>query len=246
MDSWIPSGDQLVGSGGLPFDDISEIEAKSDRPMDEFILEQINFFAWHAIGAVQCTYRSVIDGLTVSTKRHGAIGDLRQGCELMLSPNEYIGHVEGFHGLSRHAAGGACVDLVDMHTIRVSRRAALCTEGRRVRVASGAAQALGPLGAPAIPVVPSALSAYTARPDAPMHVVRALRGRYGDSLDGLSFVLGPPIPDHWSPDYHSDLPSRTRRAIHCLLLANRREDCVVAKLDRDCLHHLFSCLASFA
>ena len=71
-------------------------------------------------------------------------------------------------------------------------------------------------------------------------VVRAIAGRAGDSLDAISFVLGPPIPEEWSPQTHACFPRRTRRVIYTVLLASRcRPVCLWAKLDQDTLHCIF-------
>ena len=71
-------------------------------------------------------------------------------------------------------------------------------------------------------------------------VVRAVAGRAGDSLDAISFVLGPPIPEEWTPQTHACFPRRTRRAIYTILLASRcRADCFWAKLDLDTLYCIF-------
>jgi hypothetical protein len=254
----------LGGPGGGEFDDISEVESESGRDFDEFRLVELQFFTWQAVGAIRSTYESVIDGMLITTKKHGRIGEDK--LEFSLGPNEYILSVCGCAGLSRYAAGGVCVD-----TGLVLDGGLSVALSQHLRAASGAARALiGPdndsMRGRKNLIVGTSLG-IRARPqstcleccgdyDCALHVpkpgssaememlvVRSARGRAGDSLDCLSFVLGPPIPDRWCPELHRDLPRRTRRAIVCLLLASRREDSIVAKLDRDSLHCIFSWLA---
>ena len=51
-----------MGGGGGPWDDAADVEAQSGRSIDEFRLVGLEFWTWTPIGAVQATYRSVIDG----------------------------------------------------------------------------------------------------------------------------------------------------------------------------------------
>jgi hypothetical protein len=73
-------------------------------------------------------------------------------------------------------------------------------------------------------------------------VVRAIAGRAGDSLDAISFVLGPPIPEEWTPRTHHLFPQRMRSAVRTLLLASQRsgDDCLWGKLDRDTLFQIIA------
>ena len=64
----------------------------------------------------------------------------------------------------------------------------------------------------------------------------------GDSLDAISFVLGPPIPEEWTPRTHHLFPQRMRSAVRTLLLASQRsgDDCLWGKLDRDTLFQIIA------
>lgn len=265
----------LGGQGGRKFDDELEVKQRSGRSFDEFRLCEVEFFTWQAVGAVRCTYSSVIDGLTVVTDKHGRYGDSRE--VLTLSSTESIVAVCGACGFSRDAAGATCIDVVDMRTVDLDgASSSQATRAQHFRVLSGAAKNRQGFvnGADrvrgAMRSVVKTSFAQQAFPEAaciectgdyhcPLHdpgspaqlaeqplVVRAIHGRAGDSLDGIDFVLGPPIPQTWSPEAHKDLPSRTRRAVYGLLLASQREECIVHKLDRDCLWHLFSWVAAHA
>ena len=74
-------------------------------------------------------------------------------------------------------------------------------------------------------------------------VVRAIRGRAGDSLDAISFVVGPPIPAKWSPKAHSRFPKRVRLSIRTVLLASRRLGCLLHMLNRDLLDSIIGMVA---
>ena len=61
----------------------------------------------------------------------------------------------------------------------------------------------------------------------------AIAGRAGDSLDTIGLVVGPPVRAKWTPGTHEVYPTRTRKVIRTVLLANRRADCLWSKIDRE-------------
>jgi len=75
-------------------------------------------------------------------------------------------------------------------------------------------------------------------------VVRAMQGRAGDSLDALCFVVGPPIPETWSPETHARHPRRLRLTIRAVLLASRRPGNLLHKLDSDTLGKLLELIGT--
>jgi len=147
---------------------------------------------------------------------------------LNLKPTEWICCVTGVNGKSYHQAGSVGVDAVDIHT----------NMGRSFGV-HGSSVAPHP-GAPGWHIVVDEMAV-----GAPDVVVRAVIGRSGDSLDGLAFILGPPIPSIWTTATHHLFPTRTRKAIRAVLLGSRRANTVFALLNRDCTLSLCAAIAAW-
>ena len=70
---WLVSADTLMGPGGRAFDDVAELQASTGRSIDEFELRGLSFWVWSAMGAVQATYQSVVDGAWFTCTKRGRI-----------------------------------------------------------------------------------------------------------------------------------------------------------------------------
>ena len=272
---------QRGGPGGCPFDDCQHLERATGRCADEWVLCEVEFFWWAAIGGMRTTYRNVIDGTTVQCPQRGVIGaDSPQTKRLTLGVNEWITGALTRVGDSRFQAGGSCVDRLKLLTqcgatlsggTDFEVRGTSATGPCQTAVFTGSLKVTVPTGArhrtrePITRVIEAPASLRSSRsctrdlcqrskeqlrvsalePQgqgviAGGQVVRAVAGRAGDSLDAISFVLGPPIPEMWTPKTHACFPRRTRRAIYTVLLASMcRADCFWAKLDQDTLHYIF-------
>ena len=208
---------------------MKEVEA-SGRSIDEFVLVQLEFFTWASLGAIRTVYISVVDGYSVTCHKKGRIGDTSEDRVLNLRPGEYITHATGVSGESRYQTGGVCVDALDLRTTAGSFgvRGSAVPPGRRLDMTTH------------LVVREDMESDEDAR-----HVVRAVFGRAGDSLDGIGFLLGPKIPTTWTPAAHHHFPRRTREAIWVVLLASRRPDSLFAKLNADCFLILCGAIASW-
>lgn len=221
----------LGGPGGGLFDDVREVEDKSGRSIDEFVLVNIEFFTWASLGAIRTVYASVIDGYTVSCEKKGRIGDTSDDQVLNLRPGEWITSATGVKGESRYQTGGVCVDSLNLSTTAGS----FGVRGNAVRP--------GRL----LDITTHLVVREDTESDADERkVVRAVCGRAGDSLDAIGFLLGPRIPTTWSPQTHHLYPRRTRDAIWVAVLASRRPDSLFAKLNADCLLMLYCAIAAWS
>ena len=190
---------QRGGPGGCPFDDCQHLERATGGCADEWVLCEVEFFWWAAIGGMRTTCPCQTAVFTGSLKVTVPTG-------------------------APHRTGEPSTRVIEAPaSLRSSRSCTrdLCQRSReQLRVS-----ALEPQGQGVI---------------TGGQVVRAVAGRAGDSLDAISFVLGPPIPEMWTPKTHAFFPRRTRRAIYTVLLASMcRADCFWAKLDQDTLYYIF-------
>lgn len=262
--SALPSGwsrsPQRGGPGGGNFNDLTDLERLSGRAADEFKLVDVEFFVWAAIGGIVCTYRNVIDGTIVHCPRRGRLGDPSR--RMHLNRNEWITSAVVRVGDSQHRSGAICVDRLKMMAQdgSIDHTNDLQVAGTTARGAchpffQGSLKVELPESTERPSVAPTERG--TIRVDGVRRhgssrvgrvvngqVVRAMQGRAGDSLDALCFVVGPPIPEVWSPETHARHPQRLRLTIRAVLLASRRPGNLLHKLDSDTLSKLLELIGT--